>query len=199
MTTTQQSSALINFEIHTISSAPHGSKALLKSSLDNYGMIPNLHGIMAESPQTFQGYLTLTKLVMESSFTPIERHVLWLVINVENECHYCVPAHTLIAKQDGVADDIIEALRTGQPIPTLRLETLRQFALAILKHRGHPSPTNIENFLNVGFTHRQVLEVVLVIAHKVLSNYINALAETKLDPIFAQYAWAANNTIEGNP
>ena len=181
--------ALIDFQIHTIDSAPEASKSLLQNSLDTFGMIPNLHGVMAESPQTLQSYQMLTKLVIESSFTPTERHVLWLAINVENQCHYCVPAHTLLAKKDSVDDEIIESIRNGQKLLDPRLETLRQFAIKTLNNRGRLAPEDVKAFFDVGFTRAQALEVVLVISHKVMSNYINAFSRTEVDAAFAKYAW----------
>lgn len=181
--------ALIDFQIHTIDSAPEASKSLLQNSLDTFGMIPNLHGVMAESPQTLQSYQMLTKLVIESSFTPTERHVLWLAINVENQCHYCVPAHTLLAKKDSVDDEIIESIRNGQKLLDPRLETLRQFAIKTLNNRGRLAPEDVKAFFDVGFTRAQALEVVLVISHKVMSNYINAFSGTEVDAAFAKYAW----------
>ena len=180
---------LIDFQVHTIATAPEASQALLQNSLKTFGMIPNLHGVMAESAPTLEGYQMLTKLAIESSFTPTERHVLWLAINVENQCHYCVPAHTLLAKKDAVKDEIIDAIRNGQPLPDARLETLRQFALRTLAHRGHVPPAEVEAFLGAGFTQAQALEVVLIIAHKVMSNFINAFASTEVDAPFAKYAW----------
>ena len=181
--------ALIDFQIHTIESAPEASKSLLQNSLDTFGMIPNLHGVMAESPQTLQSYQMPTKLVIESSFTPTERHVLWLAINVENQCHYCVPAHTLLAKKDSVDDEIIESIRNGQKLLDPRLETLRQFAIKTLNNRGRLAPEDVKAFFDVGFTRAQALEVVLVISHKVMSNYINAFSGTEVDAAFAKYAW----------
>jgi AhpD family alkylhydroperoxidase len=44
--------------------------------------------------------------------------VVWQAINVENECHYCVPAHTGIAKMMKVSDDITQALRNGALLRT---------------------------------------------------------------------------------
>ena len=181
--------ALIDFPIHTIETAPEASKPLLQKSLNTFGMIPNLHGVMAESPQTLQSYQILTKLVIESSFTPTERHVLWLAINVENQCHYCVPAHTLLAKKDSVNEEVIEAIRNNQKLPDARLETLRQFALKTLVNRGRLAHEDVKAFFDAGFTRRQALEVVLVLSHKVMSNYINAFSGTEVDAAFAKYAW----------
>jgi len=76
-------------KIHTIESAPEGSKASLEQSVKGFGMLPNLHGVLAGSPQTLEAYKTLHKLFSETSFNTDELTVIWQTINVENGCHYC--------------------------------------------------------------------------------------------------------------
>ena len=47
----------LTFEVHTESTAPDESKPLLEHSQKLYGgMIPNLHGVMAESPALLEAY-----------------------------------------------------------------------------------------------------------------------------------------------
>ena len=58
--------------------------------------------------------------VIPSSFNKDEITVVWQTINVEHECHYCVPAHTAIAKAMKVDDEITEALRNKSKLPTGR-------------------------------------------------------------------------------
>ncbi|WP_404822975.1 carboxymuconolactone decarboxylase family protein, partial [Novosphingobium huizhouense] len=87
-------------------------------------MIPNLHGIMAESPQMLEGYQRVHELFQKSSFDKDELTVVWQAINVENACHYCVPAHTAIAHSMKVDPAITEALRNNTPLPNARLEAL---------------------------------------------------------------------------
>jgi hypothetical protein len=43
-----------NFTIHTIESAPEDSKAQLEEGFKAFGMIPNLHGTLAESPELYK-------------------------------------------------------------------------------------------------------------------------------------------------
>ena len=45
-------------------------------------------------------------------------------------------------------------------------------------------------FLNAGYTRTQVLEVVLGVGVKTLSNYTNHIADTPLDAAFAKAAWS---------
>ena len=64
---------MTDFTIHDVESAPEKSKPLLENSVKGFGMIPSLHGIMAEAPGTLEGYQTLHRLVLESSFDNDEK------------------------------------------------------------------------------------------------------------------------------
>ena len=153
------------------------------------GMIPGLHAVMAESPSVLKGYQTLHQLVLDSSFDKDEVTVVWQTINVENACHYCVPAHTGIAKMMKVSDDIIDALRDEKPLPSDKLEALRTFTLAVMNKHGNVSKEELNAFYRAGYEHRQVLEVILVLSQKVMSNYINHIAETPVDEPFKKFEW----------
>lgn len=177
------------FTLHDVNSAPDASKPLLENSLQGFGMIPNLHAVLAESPQALEAYKTLTKLFLETSLSSNEKHVLWLTINVANRCHYCVPAHTMLAKKDNVPDEIITALRENRELPDAKLNALRNFALAIVEQRGEVADSDIKAFLDAGFDHRNVLDVMLGVAHKTLSNYTNHITHTPVDEAFKKFAW----------
>lgn len=179
------------FKIHTLNSAPAASQPLLEHSKKSYGIIPNLHAVMAESPEHLDAYKKLHDLFEHTSLSAVERNVVWLTINVEHGCHYCVPAHTWIAKVQGLDDATIAALREDRPLPDARLETLRQFTLQLVRQRGNVSHADVQAFLTAGFTQRNVLDIVLGIAQKVMSNYVNHLAETPVDAPFAAHAWTA--------
>ena len=181
---------MTRFTLHDAQSAPEGSKPLLEKSQKGFGMIPGLHAVMAESPQVLEGYQRLHQLVLDSSFNNDEKTVVWQTINVENACHYCVPAHTGIAKMMEVSDDIINALRDETPLPSDKLEALRTFTLAVMKKQGNVGQEDLDAFLGAGYDNRQVLEVILVLSQKVMSNYINHIAETPVDEPFKKFAWS---------
>lgn len=185
---------MIEFEKHTTATAPTGSKAILESAQAQMGLVPNLYAVLAESPQTLTGYIELTKLFSASSLSTVERHVVWLAINVENRCHYCVPAHTFLALNDKTPQDVVDSLRSDTPIADDKLEALRRFAKQVVITRGFVAKTEIDAFLAAGYTNANVLDVVLGAAHKTISNYVNHLSETEVDAPFAQYAWTAPDT-----
>lgn len=180
---------MAEFTLHDKQSAPAESQPLLDNSVEAFGMVPGLHAVMAEAPGLLEGYQRLHQLFLDSSFNDEEVTVVWQTINVEHACHYCVPAHTGIAKSMQVDDAITDALRDETPLPTARLEALRDFTLAVVRGRGHVDDTAVQEFLDMGFTKRQVLEVVLACAQKVMSNYTNHIADTPIDKPFQKFAW----------
>ncbi|WFB37091.1 carboxymuconolactone decarboxylase family protein [Kiritimatiellota bacterium B12222] len=177
------------FTIHNIETAPEDSKALLEDIQSKSGMIANLQGIMAEAPGLLAGYQTLHALALQSSFTDEEVTVIWQTFNVEHACHYCVPAHTMIAQMMKIDPAITEALRTRSTLPTEKLQVLHETALLMSQKRGNLTDEDVEKFYAVGYENRQLLEIVLILSQKVISNYVNHLAETPLDPPFVPFAW----------
>lgn len=178
-----------DFKIHDLDSAPAASRPLLQASLNSYGMLPGLHAVMAEAPGLLEGYQKLHQLFMDSSFDNEEKTVVWQSINVEHACHYCVPAHTGIAKSMKVDDAISDALRNETPLPTPKLEALRTFTLAVVRKRGFVEKSDLDAFYAAGYGQRQVLEIILGLAQKVMSNYTNHIAETPVDAPFKAFEW----------
>jgi alkylhydroperoxidase family enzyme len=179
----------MSFKLHTTATAPAGSQPLLDNSLKSFGMIPNLHAVMAESPQLLKAYQQLHSLFQQSSFDAQEQTVIWQTINVEHQCHYCVPAHTAVADMMNVDDNITAALRDGTALPTAKLQQLQQTTLALGRNRGKLSGAELDAFFAAGYENHHLLDIILGISQKVMSNYINHVAETPLDDAFKPFIW----------
>jgi len=175
--------------IHTVESAPDASKPLLEGSLKAFGMLPNLHGVLAGAPKTLEAYQLLHTLFTQTSFDAEELTVVWQGINVEHNCHYCVPAHTGIAHSMNVDPVITDALRNQQPMPTPKLQALLDMTLLIVRNRGQVNQTDLTDFYQAGYTEQHTLEIILGVAQKVISNYTNHIAKTPIDHPFEQFAW----------
>ncbi len=181
---------MTEFTVHNIETAPEESKPLLEDSLKFFGMIPNIHGVMAEAPGVLEGYKTMVGLFQNSSLDAEELTVVWQTINVEHGCHYCVPAHTAIAHMMKVDPALSDALRNRQPMPTDKLQALHEMTLSIIRNRGKVDDAELEKFFAAGYGKRQLMEIILGVSHKVMSNYINHIAETPLDEAFAPFEWS---------
>ena len=180
---------MTNFKSHTVDTAPSESKPILEGAMKQMGIVPGLFRVIAESPELLKAYTQLHQLFSDTSFNAEELTVVWQTINVEHECHYCVPAHTAIAHSMGVDPAITEALRNRQPLPTPKLQALQDLTLSIVRERGNASKEALDAFYAAGYGQKQVLEIILGLSQKVISNYVNHLAETPVDDMFAQFAW----------
>ncbi len=179
------------FSIHDEQTAPEASRAILEGAKAKYGFLPNLLGGLAEAPAALEAYVTLSDIFDKSSFTPVERQVVILATSAENGCEYCVAAHSTVAFMLRVPDDVIGALRDGRPIADARLEALRNFAETVVRKRGWADEDDVQAFLAAGFDRAQMLDVVLGVAFKTLSNYANHLIATPVDAAFAPRTWTS--------
>jgi uncharacterized peroxidase-related enzyme len=178
------------FTIHTVDSAPQDAKPLLEGARESLGFVPNLFGAFAESPPALNAYLTLSGLVEnDTDFSPTEAQVVLLAVSAVNGCEYCVAAQTGIAKARKIDDAVVAAIREGRPIDHPKLKALRRFAETVVEKRGWADASDVRAFLDAGYTKRHVLEVILGVTMKTLSNYVNHIGGIKLDRQFQPARW----------
>jgi AhpD family alkylhydroperoxidase len=179
----------MTYTVHTVETAPAAAKEILAGAKKTLGFVPNLYAVMAEAPALVKAYATLSRMFDETSFSATERQIVLLTTSHVNGCEYCMAAHSVIAGMQKVPGDVVQAIRAGRPISDTKLESLRRFTAAVVKSRGWPSPADTAEFLSVGYGRQQVLEVVLGVGMKTLSNFANHIAKTPLDKAFASAAW----------
>ncbi|MGH6933424.1 MAG: carboxymuconolactone decarboxylase family protein [Dongiaceae bacterium] len=177
------------FPLHDLNTAPAAAREDLAAVEKSFGMITNLERIMASSPALLKGHNLLWDLFAQTTLTPIERQVVYQTANFENECDYCVPWHTQLSEQAGMAAVDVAALREGQPLSNAKLEALRTFTRLMIHNRGKISQADLDSFFAAGYTPVSALEVVLGLAIKVMTNYTNSIAGTPLDACVRRYGW----------
>jgi uncharacterized peroxidase-related enzyme len=180
---------MVDFTAHTPDSAPDGAREVLEEAEKVYGFIPNLLRVLADSPQAVRAYWALGEELNASSLSGLEQQVLMLAVSRVNRCPYCMAAHSLTARLAGMPESDLEALRSGASLSDPRLEALRVFARTVTEERGKVKKEVMEAFLSAGFTKAQVLEVMLGIAYKTMSNYVNHVVETNLDEQLKKTQW----------
>ncbi|MFO1037499.1 MAG: carboxymuconolactone decarboxylase family protein [Geminicoccaceae bacterium] len=179
----------IDFTLHTPETAPEASKGKLDEAKKAFGFVPNLHAELAEAPAALAGYSAIWDSFGTSSLSPVEQQLVYLTANYENECRYCMAGHSVLAKMVGMPPEVIEALREGRPVPDAKLEALRRFTSAMVVKRGWVEDSDIAAFQAAGYGRQQILEVILGIAVKTISNYTNHVAATPLDAFMADTVW----------
>ena len=182
---------MATFPVHSGETAPEGSKPILADTQKSMGFVPNLIRVLAEAPAAAEAYVSLTDIFDRSSLSETEQQTVLLSVSFANECHYCMAAHTTLANMKRVPHEIVEALRTGAPVPDVRLDALANLTRSIVETRGWPDATTKDKFFEAGYGTREYLEVIVGVTMKTLSNYVNHAADTPLDSAFQTAKWAA--------
>ncbi|KMP12306.1 hypothetical protein UR09_01495 [Candidatus Nitromaritima sp. SCGC AAA799-A02] len=179
----------MKFQIHTLETAPKAARGMLEQIKSKYGFIPNLAGALAEAPPALGAYLAAYEKFEQGSLSDVERNVVLLAASRGNECNYCVSAHSVVAAMHQVPGQAVEAVRNSQKIDDTRLEAIRAFTQKMVKNRGWVSEEDIGAFMDAGYSKAQVLEVIVGVMVKTLSNYANHIAKTPLDAAFEEQRW----------
>ena len=124
----------------SIENASPGTVLILETTKKETGMIPNMYSNMANAPALLSTYSHGYKLFRsESGFTPIEQEVIFLTISYENQCDYCMAAHSIMADLfSKVPVEITEAIRSGTEILDKKLRAFSMFSSVMLNKRGNP-------------------------------------------------------------
>lgn len=178
-------------EVKTIENADVISSEIMENSKKVLGMVPNMYSTMANNPALLDAYTYSYKTFRENSgFSTQEQEVVFLTISFENECDYCMAAHSFIAdKMSNVPEDITNAIRNNTEIRDSRFKALSLFTKQMLEKKGLPSQEDINDFLRAGYTENNILGVITGIGIKVMSNYFNHVFNTPVDNAFKGRTW----------
>lgn len=179
----------MKFPIHTPETAPLGSRTALAEINKRYGFIPNLAGVFAQSPGAMNAMLGLLAAYdsPELKLSPIERQLVLLTTSVANRCSYCTAAHSMLLDKLGLARSDIDHIQQSEPVSDKKLESLRRFVLAVVSSQGWPGEKELALFSGAGYGEAEVLEVLLGIAAKTLTNYTNHIAQPPTNEQFSAY------------
>lgn len=185
---------MIPFDVHTVDSAPEGSKEALQALQATVGFVPNLAAAMAESPELLKGFLAIRQIYEGGAFTPGEIQVLSLTAAYENDCEWCMAFHSFMAHNAGVPAESVAALRSGRSPLEPRLRALSDYARGMVRRRGSVNREELQRLLDAGYTRAQAMEVVLGMAFSLMANFAGHLADAPLDEPFKPYAWQLPQT-----
>lgn len=177
------------YTIYSPETASKDAQVILLQVRENLKFVPNALGAMAESPHVLQAYLQLGELVQQTSFSDVERHLLYLTIAREYGSTYCMAAHTMFAAMDNIPDALVQQLREGKMLDDPRLDALQQFAVKMVNTGCNVSEQDIQAFINAGYNQTQIIELSLVMANKLLAVFCLRIMGTDLDEMLAPAKW----------
>jgi AhpD family alkylhydroperoxidase len=180
------------FEVQTIDRAPEGSRAPLERLQEAFGMLPNVAGIIANSPVLSNIFVPLFAGVHAGTFTEAEIQTLLLTNAVTNSCAWAVAFHSYLALKAGLDSADIKAIRERRAPREPRTAALSAYARSLIEQRGHVDDAAVNALLAAGFKPEQALETLAVSAASAITNYALSIAEPPLEPIFQEHAWRSD-------
>jgi uncharacterized peroxidase-related enzyme len=175
--------------LHTVDTAPEASRPFVEKALANNGFLPNLIGVLANSPQALEMYMTVSGINAKTSLTLAEREVVQITAARIHGCDFCVAGHTAVAlKKAQLPVESVRALQQGTATGDAKLDAVGDFAKAVIATRGAVDDAALQAFLAAGYNEQQSLEVVLGVALATLCNFANTLSGSAINPELQPYA-----------
>ncbi len=177
--TTLDNAVLPQFAVPTRDQVSAADQERFDAFTKTLGFVPNLYATFAHSGTALGDYLTLQN--RRASLTAREREVVNLVVSEVNTCDYCRAAHTAIGRMQGFTDEQILEVRAGTASFDPKLDALARFVHEVAVSRGHPAAASTAAFLAAGFTQENVVDVVIVIGDKIITNYLHGVTGVAVD------------------
>lgn len=167
------------FKVPTREEVSENNQAIFDNLKKNLGFVPNLYAMFGYSTNGLGNYLTLQNA--KSSLKAKEREVINLVVSQVNDCRYCQSAHTALGKANGFTDEQILEIRSGSASFDHKLDALARLVKATTETKGHPAAEIVENFFAAGYTEEHLIDTLIVIGDKIVSNYLHGITQIPID------------------
>lgn len=173
------SNLMTQFKVPTREEVSEANQAIFDKLQGMVGFVPNLYAYYANNETALGDYLTLQN--RKSTLRAKEREVINLVVSQVNECDYCLAAHTAIGKMNGFSEKETVEIRKGEVSFDEKLGALARFVRETTEKRGKPSREAVEAFFAAGYTEAHLVDVLIVIGDKTISNYLHGVTQIPID------------------
>lgn len=172
------------FNVPTKAEVSESNQQIFDQLEKGLGFVPNLYAYYAKNETALPDYLALQNRT--STLSKKEREVVNLVVSQYNGCHYCQSAHTVLGGLNGFTEDQILEIRGGSASFDAKLDALAKFTLATTANKGQVSGSTKDAFFQAGYNEANLIDIVINIGDKIMSNYIHNLAQFEIDFPLAQ-------------
>jgi len=167
------------FNIPTKEQVTPENQEVFNSLEKSLGFVPNLYAYYAKNDTALTDYLSFQN--RKSTLSKREIEVVNLVVSQYNGCEYCLSAHTVVAGLNGFSEAQTIEIRKGAFDADAKLDALANFTSAVVANKGQLSDQQKEDFFTAGYTEANLIDVVLKIGDKVVSNFIHNITELAID------------------
>ncbi|WP_263367060.1 carboxymuconolactone decarboxylase family protein [Edaphobacter bradus] len=162
------------------STATGKSKELLDAVKGKLGLVPNMTKVMANAPAVLEGYLAFSGALGHGLLDAQTRERLALVTAQQNQCDYCLSAHSAIGKMVGLKPEELIESREGRG-GSERTTAALTFAKRVLESKGQITDADLAAVRAAGYSDGEVAEIIAHVALNVLTNYFNIATGVDID------------------
>jgi uncharacterized peroxidase-related enzyme len=170
---------MVNFTVPTRDNVSENNQALFDNLQKAVGFVPNMYAFFAHTPSALGDYLTLQN--RKSSLNNKQKEVINLVVSQLNGCNYCKAAHTAVSKMIGFTDDQIFEVRKIAISFDTKLNALALLVKEVVLNKGEASEKAKQLFFEAGYTTENLVDVVITIGDKIITNYLFAMVKVPID------------------
>ncbi len=170
---------MATFNVPTREEVSENNQAIFDNLHKGLGFVPNLYATYAYSDTALGDYLALQN--RKSSLKAKEREIINLVVSQVNDCDYCLAAHTALGKMNGFSDEQIIEIRSGEASFDPKFDALAKFVKDITLNRSKPSAEALDHLLSAGYTKENLVDIIVVIGDKIISNFIHGATQIPVD------------------
>lgn len=144
------------------------------------GVTPNMMRAMASSPAVLDAYLQFSGALSKGLLPARVQEQIALVAAVQNECGYCLAAHTVLGAKAGVSEQDLVAGRDARASDPA-VEAALTFAKQVIATKGFVSDDDLAAVRAAGYGDGEIGEIVAAVALNTFTNYFNSVGQTTLD------------------
>lgn len=153
---------------------------------EKFGFVPNVIKEVGNSIVALETYMAAGAALEYSTLTPVEVNAVQLTVSAKNECHYCTRAHTALGKMLETSPDDLAAIRQGELPAGERMANLVSTARLLMDKKGFLNGQDLENVSDKSISRAELYDIIAIIAQKTISNYVNHIANTRVDDAFSE-------------
>ncbi len=168
-----------NFKIPTREDVSENNQTIFDKLKGALGFVPNLYAYYTKSETALGDYLALQN--RKTSLSNKEKEIVNLVTSQINGCNYCKAAHTAVGKMNGFTEDQILEIRGGSISFDAKFDALAKFTTAVVNNKGKVSAEATENFFAAGYNEGSLVDTVVLIGDKTISNYLHNITQFAID------------------
>jgi len=159
----------------TPQTAVGAARDMLGELVDRHGQVGDMVRTMANSPAVLGGYLQFSRSMKRSKLDRRISERISIGVQVRQGCQTCLESHIAVARSLGIDDDEIDRARRGTSADPV-IAPIVVFGVQVYAEPAAITTAEVEELQGLGYSDREIADVVGVVALNVLTGAFNLVA-----------------------